>query len=226
MQLLEGVCTLGEALLEIVLGGNLLFSQWKAHFYCNEHKESKAFINFGVREDDKTLVAKSQRDVLVQITEVTKFLQECSSNWFEYLDRQRNKYYYLNYYETDQLVILQKSLAAFRKNGKESLSHFAIRMLECLGCMHSSDLLTKAIEEASAELERTLLIGEDAKVSETEDTAIKKKKKKFIDKMLRSGYSLNQAALAMQSVENYDIAQGMFSNKGFRCKTNIQTRYN
>ena len=49
-----------------------------------------------------------------------QFMTDCLAEWHQYVEDRRSEYYELNYYTTEQLVLLRQSLAKFAQRKKDS----------------------------------------------------------------------------------------------------------
>ena len=109
------ITRLARIYLKICDAGCMLFRCWKAVFYFDKSLTFSANITFG---ESSRPICGSTDDVLEQINEMCTFLQECLDAWVQHVDKQRKAYYHLNFFSTEQLVMIQNELARLRKNGK------------------------------------------------------------------------------------------------------------
>ena len=189
-------------MIKLLEAGSLLFRDWKASFYCSAEAPIKTVIDFG--GESKTLKGKTTDDVVSHMRDVIKFLDTCSKDWKCYIDKQRQEYYHLNYFTTDQLVILQQELAKLAYGGK-SLDSKVYPMLECLIPSCTEKQLSDAIKESSETLDQKLVDSESVRMSDNTESE-KSNRQDFIERVQESGYSFRLAIRAMQITR--DPAEG------------------
>jgi hypothetical protein len=84
-------------------------------FYCNAERRLATRVEFGNDERNKHVLKGSESfsgDGVVQdITDLCGFMEDCLTKWLEHISSMRRESYYLNYFTTEQLVILQNGLA-------------------------------------------------------------------------------------------------------------------
>ncbi|XP_072028883.1 E3 ubiquitin-protein ligase rnf213-alpha-like isoform X2 [Amphiura filiformis] len=91
--------------------GNTLFLEWKATFRCDFKRDIQDLdhtvcMDFGV--DDKLYGTRSLTE---ELPDLLDFMDKCLKRWKNHVDEKRNKYYYLNYFTTEQLLRLCHDLA-------------------------------------------------------------------------------------------------------------------
>ncbi|XP_072028880.1 E3 ubiquitin-protein ligase RNF213-like [Amphiura filiformis] len=91
--------------------GNTLFLEWKATFRCDFKRDIQDLnqtvcMDFGVEE--KLYGTRSLRK---ELPDLLDFMDKCLKRWKNHVDEKRNKYYYLNYFTTEQLLRLCHDLA-------------------------------------------------------------------------------------------------------------------
>ena len=134
-QILDGTSRLANLFIKICSAGSVLFKNFKAIFYCEPGRKVNATVDFGLSE----LKLHGHTDVLTDVSEqirnVCDFFQDCLQQWLHHIDTQREKSYYLNYFTTEQLVLLRNGLAPLF-TGQETVSPLLYPMLEAvhLGC--------------------------------------------------------------------------------------------
>jgi hypothetical protein len=80
-------------------------------FTCSpSEKGANTWVQFGLSEH-QLLGSVDDGDVTFHIDQLCKFTEQCYRQWQTYLDEQRNSLPELNYYTTEQLVILCTEMA-------------------------------------------------------------------------------------------------------------------
>ncbi|XP_072028229.1 E3 ubiquitin-protein ligase rnf213-alpha-like [Amphiura filiformis] len=93
--------------------GCILFKEWKAVLKCGKRLgEVSVIVDFGASE---LLLLKGTRPLMVELRFLREFMDDCLNQWHHYVNEQRSKCYELNYYTTEQLVMLRQHVAQFTK---------------------------------------------------------------------------------------------------------------
>ncbi|XP_052062678.1 E3 ubiquitin-protein ligase rnf213-alpha-like isoform X2 [Mytilus californianus] len=216
MWILDSVERLGRFYSKLVTEGCVLFSHWHVKFLCDRECKACAFINFGSEGDRQILkgrVDEANKDVSDIIPQLARFLEQCHNKWLEYIDHTRDKYYCLNNFTIDQMVILQQELVKLGSDKEPSALIYPLLSAVKQGC--TKDDLVKAMtaaksdidnvkEERKTEMETTdsdqILVDE-----EPEDVKVQK----FIEEMASAGYSPVIAREALKHVESDNIDEGL-----------------
>ncbi|XP_046722736.1 E3 ubiquitin-protein ligase rnf213-alpha isoform X2 [Silurus meridionalis] len=106
-EVFASVQRLGSAFIDLFVAGNPLFRFWEAIINCN-NKETCIVIDFNLPDNVSVVMMKG--DVAEQLLEVCKKMERCLSFWKDYMDKQRSKNYYLNYFTAEQIVYLCSQL--------------------------------------------------------------------------------------------------------------------
>ncbi|XP_006820780.1 E3 ubiquitin-protein ligase rnf213-alpha-like, partial [Saccoglossus kowalevskii] len=114
-EILSGIVQLADLYIKLCAAGNVLFSEWKALIYCGKRKVS-VMVDFGFGDSQDLMGTK---DVIVQLDELCHFMENCLKEWLEYVEEKRSEIYQLNYFTTEQLVILRRELSKLMSNEKE-----------------------------------------------------------------------------------------------------------
>lgn len=160
LKVLDSVIRLCNVYIKLLESGCVLFTSWQAKFLCDPRRPVCAFIEFGKGKNIKQLKGRrnDKDDVITIMPEIAKFMETSLENWLQYLDKKRYEYQHLNYYTTDQLVILQRELAKVIDGDK--IPPFIIPLLSVVKSDCDIDDLTGALQGANEEL-RTLNCNDD-----------------------------------------------------------------
>ncbi len=125
---------LADAYDKLCHAGCLLFSEWKLTLYCQRLAgKVSVHVDFGV---GNTKLLAGTLPLRTEMEGLRDFMKKCYEEWMSQMNAQRTSTYHLNYYNTQQIVHLRKSLAVFRKNGEPSLDPQTLALLCCVksGC--------------------------------------------------------------------------------------------
>ncbi|KAL1265130.1 hypothetical protein QQF64_003157, partial [Cirrhinus molitorella] len=107
-EVFASVQRLGSVFIDLFVAGNPLFRHWEANINCSS-KEACIIMDFNL--GDVVSVVMVEGDVTEQLPEVCKKMERCLSFWKDFMDKQRSKHYFLNYYTAEQVVYLCHQLA-------------------------------------------------------------------------------------------------------------------
>lgn len=131
-------------ILKLFDAGNVLFMDWSFTAYCNPDHDVKVLLEFGIAG----MTISGHKDLLKELNDVYRGMQDCLEKWHEYLQRHRNKYYYLNYFSAKQLVNLCSIMPKVQQKNEVGCS--VLNMLsfikENITEEDLSDSFTKAIQ--------------------------------------------------------------------------------
>ncbi len=157
-------------------------------------------MDFGLSDLKLQGHADAATDVNEQIRNVCQFFQDCLQQWLNHINDQRKEFYYLNYFTTEQLVLLRNGLAPLF-TGQGNILPFLYPMLEAVhpGCRQTH--LQLAIRETIkdiAEFQQAQASGGTAEENvdqeangadpETEEIDVEARKG-FITSLSESGFS-------------------------------------
>ncbi|CAG2192039.1 RNF213 [Mytilus edulis] len=218
VDILDGVVGLGNIYVKLVEEGCVLFSQWHVKFLCDRGRLACAFIYFGYGEDRHTLkgrVDESSQDVSAIIPKIAKFLEQCHENWLRYIDEKREKYYCLNFFTIDQMVILQQELVKIGSNQEPSALIYPLLSAVKQGCTRE-DLVRamSAAKEDVEQMDRRRQEEEETKESDEEvmvevEEPDEIKTSKFLQEMITAGYNMELAKEALKNVGPDDVDGGI-----------------
>ena len=86
----------------------MLFHSWKATFDCNRNAKVKTAVDFGLAN---RLLKDGSTEIQLQICNLCTFLEESLNEWLYHVSEKRNSFVNLNYFTTEQMVILRRELA-------------------------------------------------------------------------------------------------------------------
>ena len=116
----DSVSHLASTFLKLNFAGCVFFRKWNATFYCDRTRPVHSVVDFGLtnrNNENQEYVLHGRRsetgDVLDEVKLVSEFLETCLNEWNHMIDVQRDQFYFLNHYTTEQLVILCQDLAKF-----------------------------------------------------------------------------------------------------------------
>ncbi|XP_052062680.1 E3 ubiquitin-protein ligase rnf213-alpha-like isoform X2 [Mytilus californianus] len=217
MLILDSVVRLGNIYKKLVTEGCVLFSHWHVKFLCDKKTKACAFINFGFGEDRHTLkgrIDEENHDVSFIIPKLARFLEQCHEKWLDYIDQKREKYYCLNFFTTDQMVILQQELVKIGSALEPAAVIYPLLSAVKHGC--TKDDLVKAMSAAKLDVDRADTERETQKEDEEKDKNEDRvevtddlKTQTFFNEMTKSGYPLGLAREALKHVEADDIDGGI-----------------
>ncbi|XP_052242698.1 E3 ubiquitin-protein ligase RNF213-like [Dreissena polymorpha] len=126
--ILDSVTRLGNVLRKLRKSGCVLFKSWKSQFWCEQDRRVCVEISIGNEKDLPKLVGRTNQSEKVQhhIPVIAKFLEKCLDEWLAYIKQSRSEFYFLNFFTTDQLVILQQELAQMGSERKLSPHVFSL----------------------------------------------------------------------------------------------------
>lgn len=185
--------------------GCVLFTSWQAKFLCDPRRPVCAFIEFGKGEKIKQLKGRrnDKDDVSTIMPEIAKFMETSLEKWLQYLDEKRYEYQHLNYYTTDQLVILQRELAKVIDGDK--ISPFIIPLLSVVKSDCNIKDLTEALQDANKELQTLNCYNDDVCSKDTPGDEIAN----FLSEMKDAGQKKSVARAALKDgIDPKDIDNG------------------
>jgi len=160
------------------------------------------------------------KGVLEHIGCLCSFMEDCLKDWRQHVSDQRTKLYYLNYFTTEQLVILQAELAKVGNDQSDGLSRLVYPLLSkvkkncCLKDLHKAmrlafteDTDERNRESAFAVIDEAeeMIFDSDVVASHDVETA---DVQEFIRKMEESNFSKKLALRALKEVGSRNIEEG------------------
>ena len=216
LQILDSVVRLGNIYTKLVTEGCVLFSQWHVKLLCDRSRNACAFINFGFSEEKHTLKGRKDEeneDVSAIIPKIARFLEQCHDKWLDYIDDRREKYYLLNFFTVDQMVVLQQELVKIGSDVEPSLLIYPMLSAVKQDCTRED--LIRAMSAAKSDVDKLDLMREkmmeeeqEQAEMETENEADGVKIDKFLKVMTKS-FPIELSREALKHVSPDEIDDGM-----------------
>ncbi|XP_077980162.1 E3 ubiquitin-protein ligase rnf213-alpha-like [Glandiceps talaboti] len=181
IEIFSTVTRLGTAYIKLHAAGLVLFYDWKAFIYCQPGKKVSVSIDFGIGTQHDM---KGFDEVGTQLRKLCDFMEECLCEWLEYVEEKRDEIYYLNYYTTEQLVVLRRHLAKLMSAGG-AISPAVYTLLASLRDECNETVVKEALtaafmevgsedeeEEREMEIEDDLIDGDGTMETESADAGI------------------------------------------------------
>ncbi|XP_078257499.1 E3 ubiquitin-protein ligase rnf213-alpha-like isoform X2 [Rhinoraja longicauda] len=111
VEVFANVQRLATSFISLFSAGNMLFRNWKIEVYCSRKCEACLIIDFNLKE---VRIIKAVGKVTDQLPILCKKMEAYLEIWKQYMDQQRSRYYYLNFYTAEQIVYLSTQL--FNRN--------------------------------------------------------------------------------------------------------------
>ena len=171
---------LGNIYTKLVNDGCVLFLQWHVDFLCNKTEQACTVIHFGPGENGHTLKGRTDEmneDVSDIIPKLAKFLEQCHDKWLDFIDDNREKYYSLNFFTVDQMVILQQELVKIKYDQEPSAFIYPLLSAVKQGC--TKEDLVRAMSAAKSDVERLEMERQkeiEKKDSEEEEMIVEKER--------------------------------------------------
>ncbi|KAH3728220.1 hypothetical protein DPMN_054171 [Dreissena polymorpha] len=213
--ILDSVTRLGNVLRKLRKSGCVLFKSWKSQFWCEQDRRVCVEISIGNEKDLPKLVGRTNQSEKVQhhIPVIAKFLEKCLDEWLAYIKQSRSEFYFLNFFTTDQLVILQQELAQMGSERKLSPHVFSLLSAVKDDCK-LADLET-ALRAAQLEVHTKLSKQrpaldtlDNAGQTEDRDKEIESynQRSTFVKELVDIGYDQTLAEMALDHVHAEDIS--------------------
>ena len=158
--------------------------------------------------------------VAKQIQTMSEFLEQCYDDWLDHIEKRRSEYYYLNHYNTQQLVILCQEIVSLCSSSKGTIGDSRIDskvypMLCAVKHNCTMQDLAKAVKTAfksiAEQQKHTSNDGthadkaENAVVTEVTDSET------FVEAMLEANFPEELAKRALREIPASDIDEGTVS---------------
>jgi arsenate reductase-like glutaredoxin family protein len=219
---LDAVVRLGNIYSKLLEEGCVLFLQWHVKVFCDRQRRACVFIHVGYGEDRQTLkgrIDKENEDVSFIIPKIAKFMEQCHDKWLDFIDNKREKYYSLNLFTIDQMVILQQELVKIGSGQEPSALIYPLLSAVKQGC--TKEDLVRAMSVAKSDVERLDMDRQkeiEKKDSEEEEMIVEEvpdeiKTGIFLKEMAAAGFPLTLAEEALKHVSPDDIDGGITDYK-------------
>uniref|UniRef100_A0A8C8S421 RING-type E3 ubiquitin transferase n=1 Tax=Pelusios castaneus TaxID=367368 RepID=A0A8C8S421_9SAUR len=106
-EVFSNVQRLAQSFIDLYSAGNMLFRSWTAHVYCSPKSEVCISMDFHLKLLQKLF---GTGDTLVVLLELCREMEKFLEKWKCFVSEKRSRYFYLNYYTSEQLVYLCREL--------------------------------------------------------------------------------------------------------------------
>ncbi|XP_053391302.1 E3 ubiquitin-protein ligase rnf213-alpha-like [Mercenaria mercenaria] len=196
----DGALRLSNVYVKLCSAGCVLFKNWTACFFCDQGRPVCAILEFGETESQLKGRQSETEELKDIIPKLAGFMESCFDRWMEFIKEKRKKYRHLNYFTTDQLVILQRELVKIGTS--EEPSHLIYPLLSAVKSDCTRDNLHTAMVEAKIELDGEVEKAQPEEVVDGDqahelnvDTEID-----FINALVDQGFSASLARKAFKEV--------------------------
>jgi hypothetical protein len=134
------VTRLANIYTKLCQAGCILFRDFYAKFICETSAEIHTIISFGLAQNCIQGENNGTFDVTRQISQICEFMDKCLYEWQKDIEEKRKEFYHLNYYTTEQLVILRQEIAKVLKGEMEGVDIRIYQMLSFVKPYCSQDV--------------------------------------------------------------------------------------
>ena len=216
----DSVCQLASTFLKLNAAGCVLFRKWSAEFYCDQNRLVHSVIDFGLNKqsgDNQEYVLRGRSsetsDVLEEVKHVRDFLEACLNEWNHMIDVQRDQFYFLNHFTTEQLVILCQDLAEFCQKRECPPRIFQLLHAVKPDCTRQqlADATKEAFRDLGAkdtppELEDDVMRSDDETSDDVSSAQRLADIGRFLEEVQGAGFSLEHAKKALEAVGDPTLA--------------------
>ena len=148
-----------------------MFAEWKAYLYCSQNPVA-VHVDFGGGQKS---VLTGVRPLQKELNFLREFMDQCLEDWYQYVSERRSEFYHLNYFTTEQLVMLRRHLASFATSDDDDVPPEAqtLVLLSAVNPWCNADNVRNALKEASKKIMKPAA---DDEKGETEQEAMKREK--------------------------------------------------
>lgn len=141
---------LAETYEKLCQAGNILYAEWKALLNCGYQNNASVHIDFG---GGKTNILKGVNPLLKELNFLREFMNNCLHEWYQYVNDRRSECYHLNYFTTEQLVLLRRCLAEFASSDSEDdLPAQVYILLSAVNQRCTADDIRSALKSATKDI--------------------------------------------------------------------------
>ncbi|XP_053389016.1 E3 ubiquitin-protein ligase rnf213-alpha-like, partial [Mercenaria mercenaria] len=187
----DGVIRLCNIYKKLVSSGCVLFKDFSIQVYSNPSPERPVCFVLEFRNGTQLTQLKCHKtvDELIEnmMPKVATEMENCLSEWLNFVNSKRTDFPQLNFYTTDQLVILQKEIAHIMNNGEPSSDLYPLLHLRKNQC--TLDDIETTNRKTTDKIQREdLLKNEDEEAPENAKKAKSSEAKEtFIQKLIKAG---------------------------------------
>ncbi|KAJ8263859.1 hypothetical protein GJAV_G00142200 [Gymnothorax javanicus] len=102
--------------IDLHAAGNPLFQHWEAKITCRQDSKASIAMDFHLGCGISTGEIAVEGDLLDQLPELCRKMEQYLSTWKDFMNKQRSTHYYLNYYTAEQVVFLCDQLSPRTQN--------------------------------------------------------------------------------------------------------------
>ena len=118
--------------------------------YCANQIGVSVHIYFGGSE---TSVLTGTKPLNTELRFLREFMKNCLQQWYQYVNERRSECYHLNYFTTEQLVLLRSCLAEFASSDQvECLPPQVLVLLSAVNSHCTADDVRRALKDASKDI--------------------------------------------------------------------------
>jgi hypothetical protein len=192
--MLTAVARLAGVYADLCSTGCLLFKEWKSMFFCDDKSAQKVHIAFG---SGSAPLKSSEGTALDYVLFICKFMEKCLEEWKEYISTCREKHYSLNFFTTEQLVLLCKELSSVET---EPLKPIVFPLLQRVLPNCTQDAVLTAFKEAFTRVAAADEIPDDLPPLEGKEDMEEDPEKLFWSTLLQAGYNRASISAAWKEV--------------------------
>ncbi|XP_052765375.1 E3 ubiquitin-protein ligase rnf213-alpha-like isoform X1 [Mya arenaria] len=222
VDILNSLVRLGNVFIKLCSAGCVLFNDLKATFRCNANKNTCLTMRFGQKSDLPMLRGRqsSEDNLDKMIPAVAEYMESCLAHWYSYIKETRKKYFHLNFFTIDQLVILQKELVQISSSETPLMAIYDLLSNVKSNCcladlVKAMDLAKKDIQTMEKVKQRNM--GKTGETTE-EDEIDLQRREEFVEKLLAAELSEDIARRYVD--EQIDIRTCVVDDAVFWCMDN------
>ncbi|CAD5126001.1 DgyrCDS14181 [Dimorphilus gyrociliatus] len=203
IKMYDGLTRLLEDLNNLRKIGSLLFSKCSFEFRENPNSEFNVEIDIGL--SDRILLGKKETNLEEHLSNVCVALEKYIDEWSEYVRKNRDKYSGLNYFSSQQILILRETISHFLNNNE--ISDELIYLCSIVNPICTKTDVEQAILSASEEIknESSKIDSQDAcdggSLSSTETD-----EKNTYERLIEHGFPNQLVREACEDNRDYDEA--------------------
>ncbi|XP_051570261.1 E3 ubiquitin-protein ligase rnf213-alpha isoform X1 [Myxocyprinus asiaticus] len=126
-EVFASVQRLASAFMDLFAAGNPLFRHWQANINCNSN-EACIIMDFNLGSVVSVIMVEG--DVTEQLPEVCKKMERCLCFWKDFMNKQRSRHYYLNYFTAEQVVYLCSQLTQTNVTNMKDQVHMMLSFVK------------------------------------------------------------------------------------------------
>ena len=204
----DGIIKLGNTFVKLCEAGSILFTDWKAMFFCNKDKRFCVQLDFQLVNKKLIGYPAPGLDVIKHIDDMCSYMENCLNDWINYIKKQRDSYDELNYFTMTQLVKLRGKMAQMKDMKKLDPEVFHLLHIVKESC--NEDHLNKAMSNAWEELKSRDQSTQSMAVDEEDD--MESREAKFIKELMDEDFSKSVATKALKQFGVEKFEEGEYND--------------